>query len=200
MSGMQLIISPESLAQILPGVETEIRTEGVAAPIKSSEQREAVAYVATATNQGMPVSPEQQQAAGISSEDLDNLTSQLTQIHESLGERVKDWIHQDQGRIEELAKIVSERAEALGVSTAHYLEKLQKSLLQYTISTCLLDPIPVHLSTGPSTLSAATVNLTTTVTLQPSISAGADVVQGFIASLFNMSFELQVGYGTASLS
>jgi hypothetical protein len=200
MSEMQLIISPESLAQILPGVEAEIRAEGMAAPVKSAEQRQAVAYVAMATNQGKPVSPEQQQAAGISSADLDNLTSQLTQIHESLGERVKDWIHQDQGRIEELAKIVSERAAALGVSTAHYLEKLQKNLLQYTISTCLLDPIPVHLSTGPSTLSAATVNLTTTVTLQPSISAGADVVQGFIASLFNMSFELQVGYGAASLS
>jgi hypothetical protein len=201
MSEMKLVISPESLvSEILPGVEAEIRAEGMAAPIRSPEQREAADRVAVATNQGKPVSPEQLQAAGISSEDLDKLASQVTQIHESLGERLKDLLHHGEGRIEEMAKVVSERAEMLGVSTVHYMEKLQKSLLQYTISTFLLDPIPVHLSTGPSTLGAATVNLTTTITVQPTVSAGADVVQGFIASLFDLSFELQVGYGAVSSS
>lgn len=201
MSEMQLIISPESLThEVLPGVEAELLAEGMATPIKSSAQRDAVANVAMAANQGQPVSPEQLQAAGISAEDLDKLTSQLTQIHESLGGRIKDWIHRGDHRIEELAKIVSERAEALGVSTTRYLEKLQKHLLQYMVSTYLLDPIPVHLSTGPSTLGASSVNLQATVTLQPSVSAGADVVQGFIASLFNMSFQLTVGYGNAASS
>jgi hypothetical protein len=201
MSEMKLVISPESLvSEILPGVEADIRAEGMAAPVRSPEQREAVARVAVATNQGKPVSPEQLQAAGISSADLDKLASQVTQIHESLGERIKDLLHHGEGRIEEMAKLVSERAEMLGVSTVHYMEKLQKSLLQYTISTFLLDPIPVHLSTGPSTLGAATVNLTTTITVQPTVSAGPDVVQGFIASLFNLSFELEVGYGAPSSS
>jgi hypothetical protein len=201
MSEIKFVISPESLvSEILPGVEAEIRAEGMAAPVRSPEQREALVRVAVATNQGKPVSPEQLQAAGISSENLDKLASQVTQIHESLGERIKDLLHHGEGRVEEIAKLVSERAEMLGVSTVHYMEKLQKSLLQYTISTFLLDPIPVHLSTGPSTLGAATVNLTTTITVQPTVTAGADVVQGFIASLFDLSFELQVGYGAVSSS
>lgn len=201
MSEIKFVISPESLvSEILPGVEAEIRAEGMAAPVRSPEQREALVRVAVATNQGKPVSPEELQAAGISSENLDKLASQVTQIHESLGERIKDLLHHGEGRVEEIAKLVSERAEMLGVSTVHYMEKLQKSLLQYTISTFLLDPIPVHLSTGPSTLGAATVNLTTTITVQPTVTAGADVVQGFIASLFDLSFELQVGYGAVSSS
>ena len=117
---------------------------------------------------------------------------------QSLGERIKAWAHRSDNRIEELAHIVTDRAKALGVSVARYLEKLQKHLLQYLISTYLLDPIPIKLPTGPSTLGAASVNLQATVTLQPSVSAGADVVQGFVASLFNMSFQLTVGYAPAS--
>jgi hypothetical protein len=199
MSEVQLIISPEGLAhEVLPGVEAELHAESMAAPVKSSAQRAAVAYVARAASQGKDVSSEQLQAAGMSSEDLDKLSSQLTQIRESLAERAKDWIHQGEGRIEELAKIVSERAKALGVSTERYLEKLQKHLLQYMISSYLLDPIPVNHSTGPSTLGAASVGLQATVTLQPSVSAGADVAASFIASLFNMSFQLSVGYGAPS--
>jgi hypothetical protein len=201
MSEMQQIISPESLAhEVLPGVEAELLSEGKAAPGTSSAKREAVAAVAMAASQGKSVSTEQLQAAGISSDDYDELTNQLTQIHESLGERIKDWIHHGDARIEELAKIVCERAEKLGVSTTRYLEKLQKHLLQYMISTYLLDPIPVQLSTGPSTLGATQVGLQATVTLQPSVTAGADVVQAFIASLFNLSFQLSVTYGAAASS
>jgi hypothetical protein len=130
MSEIKFVISPESLvSEILPGVEAEIRAEGMAAPVRSPEQREALVRVAVATNQGKPVSPEELQAAGISSENLDKLASQVTQIHESLGERIKDLLHHGEGRVEEIAKLVSERAEMLGVSTVHYMEKLQKSLL-----------------------------------------------------------------------
>jgi len=37
--------------------------------------------------------------------------------------------------------------------------------------------------------------LQATVTLQPSVSASPDVIEGFLVSLFNMSFQLTVGYG-----
>jgi len=50
-------------------------------------------------------------------------------------------------------------------------------------------------STGPSTLAATSVSLQATVTLQPSVSASPDVIEGFLVSLFNMSFQLTVGYG-----
>ena len=115
------------------------------------------------------------------------LTAQVTERRESLGERIKEWAHRSDEDIEELARIVADRAKVLGVTAAHCLETLQKHLLQYLISTYLLDPIPIKLSTGPSTLGAASVNLQSTVTLQPSVSAGPDVVQGLVASLFKYS-------------
>jgi hypothetical protein len=196
---MNLTITPEGLAQgVLPGVEAELIAERMAAPVRSPAQREAVAYVATAASQGQPVSADQLQSAGISSDDFNNLSTQATQIDETLGERIEDWIHHGEGWLAEVAKHIVTRSEEIGVSTASYLEKLQKRLLQYLISTYLLDPIKVQQSTGPSMLGAKTVGLQATVTLQPSVSAGVDVVQAFIVSLFNMSFQLTVGYGDQS--
>lgn len=196
MNAMNLTITPEGLAhEVLPRVETELTAERMATPIKSPAQREAVAYVATAASQGQLVSPEQLQSAGISSDDFNNLSTKATQIHETLGERIEDWLHHGEGWLGEVAKHIVKKSEEIGVSTESYLEKLQKRLLRYLISTYLLDPIEVQHSTGQSMLGATTVGLQATVTLQPSVSAGADVVQAFIVSLFNMSFQLTVGYG-----
>ena len=201
MNALNLTVTPESLAQgVLPGVEAELVTERMAAPVKSPGQREAVAYVATAASQGQPVSAEQLQSAGISSDDFSSLTTQVSQIHETLGERIEDWIHHGEGWLAEVAKHIIKRSEEIGVSTASYLEKLQKRLLQYLISTYLLDPIKVQHSTGQSMLGATTVGLQATVTLQPSVSAGVDVVQAFLVSLFNMSFQLTVGYADPASS
>lgn len=197
MSEMNLIVSPEAVIGLLPQVETDLISETAHPPVASANQRDAFARVATATSQGEEISPELSQAAGLSPEDVGKLTAELAASHEGLKERLKAWVHRSDNRIEELSRIVIDRAEALGVSVERYLEKLQRHLLQYVISTYLLDPIPVKLATGPSTLGATSVELQATVALQPSVSAGADVVQGFIASLFNMSFQLTVDYGQA---
>jgi hypothetical protein len=203
MNEIQLIISPEGLAQdILPGVEAGLYPVGNTTSGKSPAQRSAGAHVAMAVNLGQAVSPEQLQAAGMSAEDISELTNQLTQIRVSLADRLKSLFHEGEARVEELAKelakIIPERAEKYGISTARYLEKLQKGVLQYVISTYLLDPISVHDSTGPATLGATSVTLNATVTLNPTVSAGPDVVQAFLVSLFNMSLEVSVGYGSAS--
>jgi hypothetical protein len=76
--------------------------------------------------QGQPVSAEQLQAAGISSDDLGNLTTQVTQIHESLGERIEDWIHHGDGWLAEVAKHIVKRSAEIGVSTASYLENCRR--------------------------------------------------------------------------
>jgi hypothetical protein len=198
MSGIALTVSPESLAGLLPGVESQLVAEQAAAPIISVAQREAVTDVATAAIKGETVPPAQASAAGFSSEDLTKLTDQLAENHKTLGEIIKEVFNRSDKFIERFAQIVVERAEALKVSAARYLEELQKHLLQYLIATYLLDPIPIKLSTGPATLGATSINLQATVTLQPTVSAGVDVIQGFVASLFNMSFELTVGYGSTS--
>jgi hypothetical protein len=194
MAGVQIVVDPESLVDLLALTEADLKAEQQT-PDLSSQQHEAFA---AAVEQGRPLSALASNAS-LTDEDRRAILNRL----DATRSRFKEWVDHEFGhadeRVKALADVIFDRAKELGVDAAKYVEAFQRRLLQGLIKSYLLGPIPVTLTSGASSLEANQITVQTTVTVSPSLTVSdKGALAEMLVSLFNVAIALSIQYGPDS--